>query len=292
MRIFAYGRIKAFNKDARKTQGIPWDDLVNVLVVRLRWMRCNPPVIFAGGNGVATDVCPDEASQGLLCLKGADDAYFRGIAVFARQLGFEFCSYMAGNPGAAFMSQQFATISNYSPAWQQCYQEHEFHLLDPTVRYARKKSRPLVWDENVFNDPVLRFETEREGLRHGWTRPFQGVGERFGMFTLARKDGPLADNELKAKQPMMEWLARIAHFRFYPTLLAKLQRSATGAPSDREIEILKLSAEGLTASEISSVLQITERTVNYHIGNITEKLGASNRTHALVCAVRAGLIRL
>jgi two-component system, NarL family, response regulator len=62
--------------------------------------------------------------------------------------------------------------------------------------------------------------------------------------------------------------------------------------SARELEVLQLMAEGLTDREISDRLIITEHTAKNHVANILGKLGASNRTQAVVSAVRKGILDL
>jgi two-component system, NarL family, response regulator len=62
--------------------------------------------------------------------------------------------------------------------------------------------------------------------------------------------------------------------------------------SSREIEILRLVATGLKNKEIAGKLDISEATVNSHVKHILEKLGASDRTHAVTSALRRGIIRL
>lgn len=66
-------------------------------------------------------------------------------------------------------------------------------------------------------------------------------------------------------------------------------------PSDqiltpREIEVLRMIAEGLGNKEIASKLRISDHTVKFHISSIFVKLGASSRTEALTIGIRKGLI--
>jgi len=60
--------------------------------------------------------------------------------------------------------------------------------------------------------------------------------------------------------------------------------------SGREIECLKWASTGKTSWEISIILEISERTVTFHLTNTQKKLQAVNRTQAIVKAVRFGLI--
>ena len=60
----------------------------------------------------------------------------------------------------------------------------------------------------------------------------------------------------------------------------------------REIEVLKLIAEGLFNKEIASKLDISERTVKNHVSNIFKKIDVSDRTQAAVFAIRNNLVNL
>jgi two-component system, NarL family, response regulator len=62
--------------------------------------------------------------------------------------------------------------------------------------------------------------------------------------------------------------------------------------SDREQTVLALMAKGNSNKAIATALSITENTVKFHVTNVMIKLGASDRTHAVVNALQQGLIRL
>ncbi|MGO9499757.1 MAG: helix-turn-helix domain-containing protein [Solirubrobacteraceae bacterium] len=60
--------------------------------------------------------------------------------------------------------------------------------------------------------------------------------------------------------------------------------------SSREKEVLGWLKQGKSSWEISVILNISERTVNFHIYNIMQKLEAVNRPHAVAVAASLGLI--
>ena len=60
--------------------------------------------------------------------------------------------------------------------------------------------------------------------------------------------------------------------------------------SEREIEVLQLMADGLTNAEIGAQIHLSEGTVRNYISTIFDKLQAKDRTHAVVMAIRYGLI--
>jgi len=60
----------------------------------------------------------------------------------------------------------------------------------------------------------------------------------------------------------------------------------------KEQGILERMAEGKSNKEIADELVISKNTVRYHIGNILQKLSASNRTHAVVEAIKKRILRI
>ena len=60
--------------------------------------------------------------------------------------------------------------------------------------------------------------------------------------------------------------------------------------STREREVLRLLADGLLISQIARELSASESTTKTHVGNIYDKLGASNRAQAVKAGIRLGLL--
>ena len=86
-----------------------------------------------------------------------------------------------------------------------------------------------------------------------------------------------------------------------PTIALKLIRElkqptdlppAPESLTEREMEVLRLVARGLTNQEIADMLCISERTVRTHVGNILGKLHLANRTRRRCNALRKGLASL
>ena len=68
-------------------------------------------------------------------------------------------------------------------------------------------------------------------------------------------------------------------------------RSTSARLSKREIEVLRLVAEGRTNGEIGRALFVTTKTASSHVAHILDKLGVSSRTEAAIVAERLGLLR-
>jgi len=60
----------------------------------------------------------------------------------------------------------------------------------------------------------------------------------------------------------------------------------------RELDVLRLIRDGFRNKQIADQLSIAEGTVNFHIKNLVDKLGANDRAHALTIAFRRGLLQI
>ncbi|HET6306322.1 MAG TPA: response regulator [Rhodopila sp.] len=108
-------------------------------------------------------------------------------------------------------------------------------------------------------------------------------------------------NELKGRQlGADDYITKPIDFDILTAIITtRLHRVARAAAdprdfdlTDRELEALTWAARGKTSSEIATILNLTKRTVDFHIDNARLKLNASTRMHAAVKAAAGGLIRL
>jgi two-component system, NarL family, response regulator LiaR len=89
----------------------------------------------------------------------------------------------------------------------------------------------------------------------------------------------------------------VLHPRVAARVMKELGSPALGGPhpytelSERELEVLRLIADGLANAEIAARLVISEKTVKGHVSNILGKLHLADRTQAAVFAWREGLVR-
>jgi DNA-binding NarL/FixJ family response regulator len=88
---------------------------------------------------------------------------------------------------------------------------------------------------------------------------------------------------------------RVVHAgdQYIPSEIASRIGQRMLAPlSPREMEVLKLVAKGLSNKEIAARLGLVVGTIKIYIANIFTKLGVSDRTQALVAAVKRGIIEI
>src|SRR5205823_4157747 len=105
----------------------------------------------------------------------------------------------------------------------------------------------------------------------------------------------IADDHSVVREALMDCIRRVhAGETCVPVhLAAKLAERVSGETlSAREIEVLKLMAQGKSNKEIGSALFISEGTVKSHVKAIFAKMNVISRTEAVANATRRGLIQL
>jgi DNA-binding NarL/FixJ family response regulator len=80
--------------------------------------------------------------------------------------------------------------------------------------------------------------------------------------------------------------------RYFPSEVAGIiaAHMMDDALTCREIEVLRLVAQGFSNKEIANRIHVSEETTKSHVSNILSKLGARDRTQAVVIAARRGII--
>jgi DNA-binding NarL/FixJ family response regulator len=154
-----------------------------------------------------------------------------------------------------------------------------------------RRQRPSLVVLDVLMPDLSGYEVCRQ-LRtlYGPSLPIMFVSGERGE-TADRVAGLLlgADDYLPKPFAADELLARIY------SLVRRLLPGGSEARSsltERELEVLRLLADGKRIADIASDLVISQKTVQTHVGHIYEKFGVHNRTQALASGYRQGLLEL
>jgi LuxR family quorum-sensing system transcriptional regulator SolR len=226
--------------------------------------------------------------QALLAAPNEAD-FFTNLSKAVKELGFDYCAYGMRMPLPLSNPKMFM-LNNYATDWQERYVAENYLAIDPTVAHGMKSIMPLVWSDSVFEGCRHFWEdANSHGLRVGWAQSSydaKGVG---GLLTLARSGDQLSQAELRENAPKMSWLVQVAHEGMTRLLSAKAHVPEPVSLTLREIEVLRWTADGKTSSEVGQIMNISERTVNFHVNNSIEKLGTTNKTAAVI---KAAMLRL
>jgi DNA-binding CsgD family transcriptional regulator len=126
----------------------------------------------------------------------------------------------------------------------------------------------------------------REGYAHGACPSARG--ENGSMFCFSG----LSMEYSRHTEAILELIVPHLHFALTHVYRNRKPDINKDVLSTREKEVLNWLKQGKSSWEISVILNISERTVNYHVYNIMQKLEVVNRPQALAVAVRLGLIEI
>lgn len=206
------------------------------------------------------------------------------------ELGFEYCSYVLKMPEVAPLAP-VTWSSTYPTRWLDHYFSHGYLDIDPLVQRLEDKSLPVVWAaEPEQASAEFWEEADAHGVRFGWAVTSYGKMGASGMLSLARSDDPIVAAELEHSEMRLIWLAQMAQGFVSAAALEKLTPHAIAELTPRECEVLKWSAAGKTAEEISMILNVTPRTINFHIARCISKLDVVNKTQAVAKALLLGML--
>lgn len=215
--------------------------------------------------------------------------FFASLSKAVKELGFDYCAYGMRKP-LPFSNPKTFMLNNYAPAWQERYVAENYLSIDPTVAHGMKSVLPLVWSDKVFQDCRHFWEdANSHGVRVGWAQSSFDARGVAGLLSLARSEEQLSEAELRHNAPRMAWLVQLAHERMTSLLSAKGGTEEPVGLTAREIEVLRWTADGKTSSEVGEIMNISERTVNFHVNNAIAKLGTTNKTAAVI---KAAMLRL
>lgn len=208
---------------------------------------------------------------------------------YTKSLGFDYFCY-GHREHAPYASARLYLQSNYPHIWQNAYEENQFAKKDPTIEHALKSTIPLIWSEKNFTSATSFYEeATSHGIRFGWSQAIRSA-EGLSMLTLSRSADPVSSAELHANMSRLLWFNQVISQALQKFALSEKTQNKPVVLTSREAEVVRWTADGKTSFEISVILGIAERTVNFHLNNVMSKLDTHNKIAATVKAITMNLI--
>ena len=162
---------------------------------------------------------------------------------------------------------------------------------DIGIKSGLKKLRGKFKSRQPFSDVKISMPT-KDGKTTQWSITGKPVFDDAGEFMGYRGVGASAAQDGFSDDKSDEVSGRLEEF----INLAVMEEAAADGAKDavqltpREGEILDWVRKGKSYAQIAEILSISRRTVEFHIKNVMDKLGASNRVSAVVIAMRRGIL--
>jgi LuxR family transcriptional regulator, quorum-sensing system regulator BjaR1 len=159
------------------------------------------------------------------------------------------------------------------------------YIDDPTAAWCRRTVSPFEWSKTSQSVSIANAQT----TDHFGSRKVVPIIRASGANACVMMAGERPHLKASATNAI-HLVSLAAHAKAVSLVGAESQPVLRAKLTPREREVLHWTAAGKSSWDISVILGISERTVNWLIARATRKLNAVNRTQAVVNAVRAGEI--
>jgi len=230
--------------------------------------------------------CFAEAVQSAEALGELESLASRALA----DLGFN--SFMLSHHAAHGIRELFGPCNRY---FMHRYRTERMDLVDPVARAVDTSWLPVAWD---FRDYVRSderrcaelFEQSAEvGYERGISAPINGPHGRHMVLAGIYGGGSASLRASERRLGHMLMILGVHVARAHHRLTARLACLGP-ALTARERECLTWSSKGKTAWEVSRIIGVAERTVNFHLQNAMAKLEAPSKHQAYLRAADLNLI--
>jgi DNA-binding CsgD family transcriptional regulator len=205
------------------------------------------------------------------------------------------CGFGDCNEFATKKMDAFKMIATFPQEWETRYAQKNYVFKDAVALVAFQKKGLIYWSDCLQAEGKEKTEYAEQkqimdeaasiGLKKGWIFSLQG--RRSSECAIISLAGEKVNKDKRSEKILTHLGPHIGQ------VIKKIILNQTNAPAKltpREYEILSWAAAGKTAWETSQILNISQRTVEFHMGNILNKLDAVNSQQAIAIAVFNGLI--
>ena len=181
--------------------------------------------------------------------------------------------------------------NGWNPEWTDLYAREKLQDYDPVARHSVRTVEPYYWDEAPYaprEEPIAHSVIQRArdfGMRQGLCVP---IHYDSGLGAAVSVAGATPDVS-RAVRAALHLMALYAHHRVRVLVRPPVQPRPY-VLREREREVLRWVAAGKTNDEIGTILNISERTVRFHLASISNKLGTVNRMTSVTRAIALGEI--
>ncbi len=183
--------------------------------------------------------------------------------------------------------------SEFPAGYLDSYKAGGWDRIDPVVYHVHSARGAFRWSDThprggFTPEQKSFFEQCRElGVHSGITIPIRGTGREVDLISLSMRE--------KAEAPPDKtthiYILSVQYWLKYREI-ADLCKPSTAPLTSQELECLRWCKAGKTNWEIGEIISISEKTVEFHLGNAMRKLGAGNRITAVIIAIQEGLLPL
>jgi LuxR family quorum-sensing system transcriptional regulator SolR len=183
---------------------------------------------------------------------------------------------------------------DFRDGYAEAYIAQRWQRIGSVLTRSQRTVRPFFWGDVIDQKRLLPTglgsvgECATQKVHSGIAFPFHAPGDRLDLLSISRR---LDDQPDPARVSLLHAVSVQAWIRYVELSQERLfEEPARDLLTTRELEILRWCRNGKTRPEIGEILEISHKTVEFHLANIMNKLGANNQITAVVIALHRGLI--
>lgn len=218
------------------------------------------------------------------------------IDEFTEEIGFNHFIYLGWS--SYFREPHKQRLGGFPKKFMELFVAQSYHEICPVAQHTAHSSLPLYWSNKrgvqEYEGRIREMFLEALGYGIGdcFVVPFHGRGGEHGCITFARA---VEKDPIQPWDPLYQHIIALAPY-VHGHMMAQVELSPAHQEQQEvlltkpERECLIWVIKGKTAWETAQIIGCTKRTVDFHLQKATRKMGASNKIHAAVIAMRTGLI--
>jgi LuxR family transcriptional regulator len=222
------------------------------------------------------------------------DSFERRLVATADALGFPIISGVLMRGLLQDADVQITSLGNTPEGYLDVAKDLGETRRDPVMAKLMTQSVPIVYDQQTYAAAGAGEIWEAQapyGFKTGIAVKLHLPGNKHFLLGVDREEAlPEPGAQLMQMVAGLQLLAVHALTTADRLLSPRIDKADLPKFTRRELDVLSWTAQGKTAWEVSVILGMSEKTVNFHLGNVMRKLGVSSKHQAVLRCVSAGVL--
>ena len=218
--------------------------------------------------------------------------FLHEIVKFSSQLGFKYVSAMTVID-QSLTRTLFENVHNTPDAYSSSFNDTGAARRDPVMQHCKRDTVPIIWDQETYvsgGQGELWEHQAHFGYQTGIALALHMPGGRHFFMGVDRDkalpEKPRTMARIVADLQLFAVYAQDAAFRLFDP-----QEEPVPNLTARELEALRWTLDSKTAWAVGMIMNISERTVVFHLQNAMRKLDCTDKMQAALKASRLGLLK-
>ena len=239
---------------------------------------------------------PEINYQQLIDVGMSDDftSFERRLVATADAMGFSIISGVLMRGVLQDANVQITSLGNTPDAYVQAAKDLGDTRRDPVMASLMTQSVPILYNQQTYVNAGVGELWEMQapyGYKTGIAVKLHLPGDKHFLLGMDREESlPEPGAQLMQMVAGLQLLAAHALTAADRLLSPKLTTGDLPKLTKRELDVLSWTAQGKTAWEVSVILGMSEKTVNFHLGNAMRKLEVTSKHQAVLKCVAAGVL--